>query len=103
MAAYVELSSLEAEIGGFSGPGGPRQLLSNFPSFWPCMKMQPFYLICDVTSCAPIRCRNFCLPSVNFWGLNSDKEQPISVNFADFTRSRIRTKIKDTQKLSVLR
>ena len=37
VAAYVELSRLEAEIGGFGGPGGPGRLLSNFPSFWPCM------------------------------------------------------------------
>ncbi len=26
--------------------------------------MRPFYLICDVTSCAPIQCRNSCLPRV---------------------------------------
>ena len=36
MEASFELSSLETLIGSFSGPGGPQQLLSNFPAPWLC-------------------------------------------------------------------
>ncbi len=37
MAASVELSRMETEVGGPGGFGGPQRLWSNFPAFWPCM------------------------------------------------------------------
>ncbi len=53
MVDYVEVSSLEAEIGSSSGPGGPQRLWSNFPASWPCMNLayiQLYNIILDVHS-----------------------------------------------------
>ena len=54
----VKISTLETEIGGLSGPGGPWRLWSDFPASWPCMVKKAMYRHRQILAARNISSRN---------------------------------------------